>query len=67
MTVSNNNPDGWMTGVVALVVLIVTLMTAAILSSCVGFSHKAKSRFWGSVQAGHSLFELLVISLQHRS
>ena len=52
VTVSNNNPDGWMTGVVALVVLIVTLMTAAILSSCVGFSHKAKSRFWGSVHAG---------------
>ena len=52
MTVSNNNPDGWMTGVVALVVLIVTLMAVAILCSLVGFSHRAKSRFWGSVHAG---------------
>ena len=55
MTVSNNNPDGWMTGVVALVVLIVTLMAVAILCSLVGFSHRAKSRFWGSVHAGWSI------------
>ena len=55
MKVSNNNPDGWTTGVVTLVVLIITLMTMAILGSLVGLSHRAKSRFWGSVHAGWSI------------
>ena len=44
-----------MTGVVTLVVLIITLMTMAILGSLVGLSHRAKSRFWGSVHAGWSI------------
>ena len=52
MKVSNNNPGGWMTGVLTLVMLIITLMAVAILGSLVGLSHKAKSKFWGSVHAG---------------
>ena len=41
-----------MTGVLTLVMLIITLMAVAILGSLVGLSHKAKSKFWGSVHAG---------------
>ena len=65
MKVSNNNPAGWVTGVVTLVVLIVTLMSMAIIGSLVGLSHKAKSRFWGSVHAGFNSLLAMLSENQH--
>ena len=50
MTVSNNNPEGWSTGVVSLLVLIICSMAFAIFGNLIGLV--SNDRFWGSVQAG---------------
>ena len=50
MTVSNNNPEGWSTGVVSLTVLVICSMALAILGNLTGLV--SKNKFWGSVQAG---------------
>ena len=50
VTVSNNNPEGWSTGVVSLTVLVICSMALAILGNLTGLV--SKNKFWGSVQAG---------------
>ena len=50
VTVSNNNPEGWSTGVVSLLVLIICSMAFAIFGNLIGLV--SNDRFWGSVQAG---------------
>ena len=52
MTVSNNNPEGWSTGVVTLIVLIICSMAFAIFGNLIGLV--SNDRFWGSVHSGET-------------
>ena len=52
VTVSNNNPEGWSTGVVVLVVAIICSMAFAIFGNLIGLV--SNDRFWGSVHAGET-------------
>ena len=61
VTVSNNNPEGWSTGVIVLVVAIIFSMAFAIFGNLIGLV--SKDRFWGSVDAGETYHHLgLLIS-----
>ena len=63
VTVSNNNTDGWSTGVVVLILLIICSMALAIFGNLIGLI--SNDRFWGSVHAGQS-FCLLLGAFDHQ-
>ena len=52
MTVYNNNPEGWSTGVISLIVMIICSVALAIFGNAIGLV--SKNRFWGSVDAGET-------------